>query len=158
MAEKVMVRPDARVGPAYVLETVPLTPFDVAEIRVNPSLSLYKIPFGPARGKITIRRLVELFWKGKRGAEFRKACEKKGYRGLLAANELIRKISKAYAGIKGVVFKEGTYYPKKAIAQKAWKEEKPDLAKEYTDKVVPEKGKGVVVKVPVAYVILSPPA
>jgi len=156
-AERVAIRPDARVGPAYILEAVPLTPFDMAEVRLNPSLSLYKIPFGPARGKLTIRRLVGLFWKGKRGADFRKACEEKGYRGLLAANELIRKISKAYKGVKGVVFKEGTYYPRKALAQKNWMEEKPELKSEYEGKVVPEKGKGVEVVAPVAYEILSPP-
>lgn len=149
MAEYVITR-EAAVGPAYVVMPPTLTIEDLAALRYDTAHNLYRIPFGPARGQITVRNLIRMNWKGRKGDAFIEAAKPHG--ALLAANELARKISKAYAGIKGVVKVKGTYYPRKALAQKKWRKEHPELVDLYNEHVAPAIGK--TKKAPVKFVIL----
>jgi len=91
-------------------------------------VSLYPIPFGPMYGMITVKKAVP--WKFKKGVEFEKIAADHGK--LLNANKFIREVSKAYAGVKGVVWVGGYPYPKKAIEQKKWKS-KPELERKYKE-------------------------
>lgn len=132
---------EAAVGPAYVVKPPILDIDDLILIRESSSYSLYRIPFGRARGELTIRHLVNMDWKKRKGKDFEEVAKKHG--ALLEANKLARKISKAYAGTKGVVrvvLPDGTvtYYPRKALAQKRWRKEHPELVREYEEKVKPK--------------------
>jgi len=131
-----VVVPEAKVGAAYIVLPPELTVYDVADIRKDPTVNLYRIPFGPARGQLTIRKLILMDWKGKKGKDFIEVAKVHG--ALLPANELARQISKAYKGVKGVVRIRGTFYPRKGIAQKNWRAEKPELVRIYDEKVKPK--------------------
>ncbi len=144
MAYTVVRRPlvapnSAKVGPAGATVVMPLTWVDVEDIKYNPEYSLYTIPFGPARGMVVVRRLSRLTWKmtGKKAVEAGLIKEPKFWemmkkyiangdkrgnvaRGLVKAIA----ISKSYAGTKGIVVINGIPYPRKAIEQRRWKEEK----------------------------------
>jgi len=114
------------MGVSYALEVAELHPLEVAAIREDPKHSLYRIPFGPAEGKVTVRTHEKLDWKGSKGEEFKRKAVNHGM--LLQANDFVKKLTKKFAGVGGTVIYKGHKYPKKAIAQKFWKE-----IKELTD-------------------------
>jgi len=144
---ELVVKKEAAVGPSYIVLPPQLTVEDIAALRYDRSHSLYRIPFGPARGHLTVRNLIKMDWKGRKGDDFIDAAKPHG--ALLAANELARKISQAYAGTKGVVWVKArdpitgeekmTAYPRKALAQKKWREEHPELVRLYDAHVAPAK-------------------
>jgi hypothetical protein len=118
------------MGVSYALEVAELHPLEVAAIRADPRHNLYRIPFGEAEGKVTIRTLENLDWKGTKGEEFKNKAAKHGM--LLQANDFVKKLTKKFAGVTGTVMYKGHRYPKKAIAQKFWKEIK-ELTAAYTE-------------------------
>jgi len=113
----------AVVGPAYATIPMPVTIYDMARVRSDPSHSLYVIPFGPARGMIVLRNLKRLTWKGRKGPAFWEHIKSANPRVAEGLKKAIA-ISKAYAGIRGVTFIDGIPYPTKAIKQKDWRAEK----------------------------------
>ena len=139
MAEAVVVtkRPvvpgTAKVGPAYATVPMPITIYDMARIKEDPNYNLYVIPFGTARGMIVLRKLKKMDWKGVKGEKFWEVARKHVKRdkegkpigpGLVEGLKTAIAVSKAYSGVGGIVYIDGIPYPRKAIAQKRWKEEK----------------------------------
>lgn len=161
MAEYVVLK-EAAIGPSYVVLPPQLTVEDILDIKLRTDVNLYRIPFGPARGALVPRRLINMNWKLKRGEKFIEVAKEHGR--LLLGNELIRKISKAYKGVKGVVWTtvrdpvtgevKTTCYPRKALAQKKWKEEKPELVREYEAALAKVPAKAA--KPAVRFVYLTP--
>lgn len=97
---------------SYVLEVGSLDARDIANFRVDPNFSLYRIPFGVNVGKVTVKRAAP--WKGK-GIS---AMSKMGPKAL----EFAIKVSRTFAGIKGTVTIGGVPYPAKSIAQRRWRD------------------------------------
>jgi len=159
VAEALVKLKEAAVGPSYIVLPPQLTIEDIADLRYDRSHSLYRIPFGPGRGHLTIRNLVKMDWKGRKGDDFIDVAKKHG--ALLAGNELARKISQAYAGKKGVVWvkvrdpitgeEKMTAYPRKALMQKNWRDEHPELVELYNAHIA---GKTKAAKPKLRFVIL----
>lgn len=105
---------------SYAFEIGELSPIEVAEIRHDPNHSLYTIPWGPQVGKKVVKKLINMNWKGRRGPEFKEKAKEHGM--LLQANEFAKKVSQKFGGVKGRIMYMGFPYPKKAIAQKFWRE------------------------------------
>ena len=148
---------------SYAILRPELTPEDIANYRHDKNHTLYTIPFGPNAGRILVRNAGEVGkWKNEHGENFIEAA--KGHGALLAGNELARKISKAYKDVHGIEYVK-TYdpvtgefrivpYPKKALAQKNWKTEHPELVELYNTHVAPAMKKGKPKK-EVRYVVLT---
>ncbi len=116
---------------------------EVQAIRERKDMRLTASPFGLTREQLEkygprVFPSKAVPWKKEKGYAFIEFAEGRDD-GLLAGNELARKISEAYAGIKGASFDPttGKYMPNKAIAQKKWREEHPELVKEWENKVKP---------------------
>jgi len=144
---KVLPKPTAKVGASYAVEPPRLTIEDVIAIRGDPTKMLYTIPFGPARGKKVVKILTNMDWKfsdeekraltkEERLEKFKERAKKHG--ALWEANRLAAEISKRYAGVEGVVWINGVPYPRKAIAQKNWRKDHPDLVDKYKKEVAPK--------------------
>lgn len=126
---------EAAVGPATAIYPARLSVEDIADFRYDRAHSLYRIPFGPARGALTIRNLIKMDWKGRKGAEFEVVAAKHG--NLLAGLNCAKAISKAYRGVLGVVWMrvrdpetgemKQTAYPRKGMAQQGWRTEHPEI-------------------------------
>lgn len=139
------------MGVAYRVLSPELTVGELQAIRNDPNRRLTASPLGmkpeelEKNGpRVYISEAVP--WKGKKGDDF--VDEATGAHGaLLNANILARKISEAYSGVTGTTIdpKTGKIVPKKGVAQRRWREEHPELVKEYNTHVKPsikpKKGK-----------------
>lgn len=131
------------VGGARGLPQGEVTIEDVYRFKKDPTKRLTTSPFGLTpeqleKGFKVIYPSDAVPWKGKRGYDFIEFASGRDD-ALLAANELVRKISRAYSGVKGVGVdpETGRVMPMKAIKQKNWRKEHPELVKEYEEKVKP---------------------
>lgn len=131
-----------KVGSASQMRSPELTVQDLKDIRTDTEWSYITSPFGMTpeelrtQGpRVYLKKAVE--WKGATGSAFLKVAPAHG--ALLAANELVRKISRAYSNIKGsgVDPATGTIMPNKAMRQRNWRTDCPELVDEYNNKVVP---------------------
>jgi len=135
------------MGVAYRVLTPEPTLEEIQAIRENPRMRLTATQFGLTREQVE-KGMYRVFtsdavpWKGREGTEFIKFAKERDD-ALLAANELARKISKAYTGVKGTGYdpKTGKYMPKKAFSQRRWAEEHPELKEAYERWVKPKAKK-----------------
>jgi len=131
------------VGGARGLPPAEVTIDDIYRYRKDPKKRLTTSPFGLTpeeleEGKKVIYPAGAVPWKGAKDNDFIEVAGKRDD-GLLAANELARKISIAYSGVTGVGVDpaDGRIKPLKAIKQRNWRQEHPELVREYEEKVKP---------------------
>lgn len=131
------------IGGARGLPPAEVSIDDIYRYRKDPNKRLTTSPFGLTPEQI--EKGYKMFypsdavpWKGVKGYDFIEHAAGRDD-ALLAANELARKISLAYKGVKGVGVdpETGKVMPLKAIKQKNWKKDHPELLKEYEEKVKP---------------------
>jgi len=128
------------MGVAYRLVRPEPTIRQMMEIRLDPEYRLPTSPFGitpeqyAREPPVYFGRAVK--WKGIKGLGLegfiKELIARKPYpiaslERLAAGLRKAVKISKAYKGVTGTVIYEGKLYPAKAIAQKRWKEEHPEI-------------------------------
>ena len=133
------------IGGARGLRPAEVTIDDIYKFKEDYEKRLTTSPFGLTpeqieKGEKVLYPSKAVAWKGKKGHNFIRIAADRG--ALLPANELARKISKAYAGIKGTTVdpETGKVVPLKCVMQRNWRQDHPELARLYDEYVKPKIG------------------